>query len=151
MTLLETRARLSKATFPWTIFRFLRKQNHNVPRPTIATNPSPPTTPPAIAPALDCELPVVDVGVVAAVVDGDNELETLVPLALVIADEVVKLAVSLASDDQAFSFHRSQPNASVLYLLSSAAATLKLLFVYKGKINFVFSMLYYQIHSHCLC
>ena len=118
----ETRARLSKATSRWTLFRFLRKQNHNAPSPTIATNPSPPTTPPAIAPALDFDLPA-DVELTNAVVDGVNELETLVLVAIV--DEVVE--VSLASDDQGFSFHRSQPN--LLHLLCSAAATLKLLFV----------------------
>ena len=47
----------------------------NVPRPTNTTNPSPPTTPPEIAPALDCELPVVDVGLAAAVVDGNVKLD----------------------------------------------------------------------------
>jgi len=112
----ETRARRSKATFCWTLFRFLRKQNHNVPRPTNATNPIPPTTPPAIAPALDFELradeelPVdvglADVGLVDAVPDEVNELEILVPV--VTADEVVKVALAFCS----------------------AANTLKLLFVW---------------------
>ena len=87
-------ARLSKAIwtlFRWTIFRFLRKQNHIVPRPTIATNAIPPTTPPAIAPALDFELTV------AAVVDGVNEVETLVLVAIVDEDDE-------ASDDQGIQF-----------------------------------------------
>jgi hypothetical protein len=134
----ETRARLSKATFCWTIFRFLRKQNHNVPRPTIATNAIPPTTPPAIAPALDFEL-AADEELADAVVDGVSESETLV--LVVIADEVVEL--SLASD-QGFNFHRSQPN--ILHLLCSAAAASKLLFVYKENFIPVFFKLYYQIH-----
>lgn len=118
MAVPETRARLSNATFCWTLFRFLRKQNHNVPRPTIATNATPPTTPPAIAPASDFEFPV-DVGLAwlanEEVDDGDNELEMLV--LVVIADEVVK--VSLASDDQEFSFHRSQTKFIALTLFSS--------------------------------
>ena len=136
MAVPETRARLSKATFFWTVFRFLRKQNHNVPRPTIATNAIPPTTPPAIAPALDFEL-TADAVLANAVVDEVSELETLV--LVVIADEVVE--VSLASDDQGFSFHRSQPN--ILHLLCSAAATLKLLFVYEEKFVLIFFKLYY--------
>ena len=120
----ETRARLSKATFCGILFRFLRKRNHNVPRPTIATNPIPPTTPPAIAPALDFELSSDEGLASTGVVDGFNELETLV--LVVIVDEVDE--VSLASDDQGFSIHGSQLN--LLHLLCSAAATLKLLFVY---------------------
>ena len=143
MAVPETRARLSKATFCWTLFRFFRKQNHNIPRPTIATNPSPPTTPPAIAPALDFELPA-DVGLAKAVPDGVNEFEILV--LVVITDEVVE---ALASGDQGFSFHRSQQN--LLHLLCSAANTLKLLFVYEEKIILIFFMLYYQIHSPGLC
>ena len=102
MAVPETGARLSKATFRWTIFRFFHKQNHNTPRPTIATTPIPPTTPPAIAPALDFELPP-DVGLAdavvgeVAVVDKVNELERLV--LVVIIDEVAKVAEVLASDD----------------------------------------------------
>ena len=65
--------------FCWTLFRFLRKKNHNDPRPTTATNPIPPTTPPAIAPALDFELPadveaLANVALANAVLDGVNEL-----------------------------------------------------------------------------
>ena len=144
----ETRARLSKATFSRTLFRFLRKKNHNAPSPIIATSPIPPTTPPAIAPALDFELPTdVELGLAdvlrlaKTVLDEDKELERLVLVAT--ADEVVE--VSLASADQWFSFHRSQPN--LLHLPSSAAITLKLLFVYDEKIIINFSMPYYQIHS----
>ena len=87
MAVPETRARLSKATSRWTIFRFFRKQNHNTPRPTIATNPIPPTTPPAIAPPLD--LPA---DVELAVVGEVNEL-----VLAVIADEVAETAEALAS------------------------------------------------------
>ena len=139
MAVPETRARLSKATFCWTIFRFLRKQNHNVPRPTIATNAIPPTTPPAIAPALDFEL-TADVEPANAVADEVGEEETLV--LVVITDELVE--VSLATDDQGFSFHRSQPD--ILHLLFSAAGTLKSLFVYKEKFILMFIKLCYQIH-----
>ena len=81
------------------------------------------------------ELPV-DVELANAVVDGINELETLL---VVVADGVDE--VSVASDDQGFSLHRSQPNLS--HLLSSAVDTLKLLFVYEEKVNLIFSMLYY--------
>jgi hypothetical protein len=109
----ETRARRSKATFRWTIFRFLRKQNHNDPRPTIATNPIPPTTPPTIAPALDFELlagvelaaELANVGFANAALDEVNELKILV--LVVTADEVV----------------------DVLLAISTASAMLKLLFV----------------------
>jgi hypothetical protein len=45
---------------------------------------------------LDCELPVVDVGLVAAVVDENNELEILVPL--VVADEVELEEAPLVTD-----------------------------------------------------
>jgi len=96
MAVPETRARLSKATFRWTIFRLLRKQNHNNPRPTIATNPIPPTTPPAIAPALDFGLfaDVLDVLIeLAAAVPLVNELETLVPVIMANEDEVAGVLV----------------------------------------------------------
>jgi hypothetical protein len=112
MAVPETRARLSKATFRSTIFRLLRKQNHNNPRPTIATNPIPPTTPPAIAPAFEFELPAdvldVPIGFATAVpVPLVNELETLVPVIMANEDEV----------------------AGVLVAFCSARAKLKLLFV----------------------
>ena len=81
------------------------------------------------------ELPV-DVELANAVVDEGNELETLV-LVVVVLDGVDE--VSLASDDQGFSLHRSQPNLS--HLLSSAFDGLKSLFVYEKKIRFIFSML----------
>jgi hypothetical protein len=120
----ETRARRSKATFFWTLFRFLRKQNHNVPRPTNATSPIPPTTPPAIAPALDFELPAdeelpVDVGLANAVPDEVNVLEILVPV--VTADEVVKVSLA-SSNNQRFGFHRSQPKFIALTSFSSCYA-----------------------------
>ena len=107
---------------------------------------------PAIIPALLVLLPVdVMVGLANAVVDvlGDNEVnEIRILLLVIIADEVV-VKVLLASDDQGFSFHHNQPN--LLHLLSSAAATLKLLLVYEGKFIFIFFMFYYQIHSPGLC
>ena len=128
----ETRARRSKATFCWTLFRFLRKKNHNAPRPTIATNPIPPTTPPAIAPALDFELPELADEGLDKVLDEGNGLEAFVLVDT--ADEEVK--VSLATNDQEIRFHRSQPKL-ILHLRCSAADMLKLLFVYEEKFNLI--------------
>jgi hypothetical protein len=113
-------------------------------------NPIPPTTPPAIAPALDFESladvelakGLANVGFANAALDGVNELEILVVL-VVTADEVVE--VLLASDDQEFRF-LIIANQNLLHLLSTAAAMLKVLFVYEGKIILIFSMVYYLIH-----
>jgi hypothetical protein len=87
-------------------------RNHNATRAIIARNTSPPTTPPAIAPALDFDL-LVD----ATVVDGIG-INTLVLVG--IADEVN--AEALASDNQGISFRCSRPNLLWLTLLSSCYA-----------------------------
>ena len=42
-------------------------------------------------------------------------------------------------------------NQNLLHLPCLAADMLKLLFVYEEKVIFIFSMLYYQIHSPGLC
>ena len=88
----DTSAWLSKATSFWTIFRFLRKMYHSTTSPMIAKNTSPPTTAPAIAPALDFELP--------ADADEAEEVEALVGM-------LVEEAVAVKSDDQEISFRWS--------------------------------------------
>ena len=90
----ETRARLSKARSFWIAFRRFRKKNHSTARPMTATNASPPTTPPAIAPALDCDLPVD-----AGVLDGTDEVERLVLIDVVDEDIETGLGVLVASDE----------------------------------------------------
>jgi len=102
MSVLETKARrLWKAPFFWTLFRFLRKKNHrHTNAPTIATSPIPPSTPPAISPALDFELTadVVELGVGAnlnTVLDDDREFEILV--LVVTAEEVVDVSLATTS------------------------------------------------------
>lgn len=94
----------------------------------IARNTSPPTTPPAIAPALDRDLPA-DAEVLEVLDEADEEapVETLVLVD--IADEVVEIVVLARSDVQVISFIRSLPD---FYDLPSwAANTLKVLFVYE--------------------
>ena len=91
----------------------------------IASNTSPPITPPAIAPALDREL-LADAEVLDKA-DEEVPVETLVLVDIV--DEVVEVVVLARSDVQVISFIRSWPD---FYDLPSwAANTLKVLFVYE--------------------
>jgi len=90
----ETRARLSKERSFWIAFCLFRKMNmnHSTVRPMIARNTSPPTTPPAIAPALDRDLPA-DAEVLEVLDEADEEVPVETLVLVDIADEVVEVVV----------------------------------------------------------
>jgi hypothetical protein len=73
----------------------------------MARNTSPPTTPPAIAPALDFDLLVVDGAEVGAGVDA--------LVLVIIADEDV--AEALRSDNEGISFHLYQAKMTMAYFV----------------------------------
>ena len=88
-------------------FCLFHRKNHSAARAIPASNTSPPTTPPAIAPALDCDFPE-EAEEDRVNIDDDEVDEDIGTLALVVeTNEDVETGALVASDEQVISFRWS--------------------------------------------